>query len=273
MESLLEHPAVQAGILPLVVSLIVAAILARTRVAWLGIVAGYAAVVAITTGFSFSPLSASRKVMLLVLLAPLCGIAVDLAAKARARWFAPTAALAAAACAVWAFSSVLGQRELAEAMGLGLGVAAFTAALVWGVTRLAGDGVAVGAAGLGLGLATGISALLSASTGYFMGGVALAAASGALLLLQFVSRNALAAGAIGTLSIGVGAALFADATLLMAQLPWYALPLMLLPVLLASLPFARGAGTPGRVVALSLPAIAGAAMPAIAAWISATSAG
>ncbi len=61
MQELLDHPAVQGGVAPLVVALIVAAALARTRFAWLAIVAGYATMIALSTGFSFSPLTCAAK--------------------------------------------------------------------------------------------------------------------------------------------------------------------------------------------------------------------
>ena len=75
MQDLLDNPAVQAGIAPLVVALIIALLLARTPAAWLAIAAGYATMLALSTGLSFSPLTASRTVTLLGLLAPLVGMA------------------------------------------------------------------------------------------------------------------------------------------------------------------------------------------------------
>ena len=42
MSQLLEHPAVQGGVAPFVVALVVALALGRTRFAWLAIVAGWA---------------------------------------------------------------------------------------------------------------------------------------------------------------------------------------------------------------------------------------
>lgn len=271
MQGLFDHPAVQAGLIPLIASLIVATVLARTRFGWLGVVAGYAAMVAVTTGFSISPLSAGRKVMLLVLLAPLAGVARDLMGASAARLATMLSGPIAALAAIWAFSSVLGQRDAGDALVYGTGVVLFTAVLVWSMTRMADDGPAAGAAGVGLGLAAGLSALLSASTGYFMAGIAVAAASGALQLTQLVARRSIPPGATGVLSIGVAAALFSGATLLLAQLPWYALPLLLLPVVLPVLPILRDAATAARVVVLTLAAIAGAAAPVFAAWLAATS--
>ena len=62
MQDLLDNPALQAGIAPLIVALIIALLMARTPAAWLAIAAGYATMLALSTGLSFSPLTASRKV-------------------------------------------------------------------------------------------------------------------------------------------------------------------------------------------------------------------
>ncbi len=152
--ALLEHPAVQGGVAPFVVALIVAVALGRTRYAWLAIVAGYATQVALSTGFSFTPLSASRKILLLCLLAPLVGMAVDAlverCAPGRLR-LGVRRRLAAA----WVFLSVLSQREGAQAWLSALGIVAYAAAMVAALVSLRDDGLRTGAAALGLGLATG----------------------------------------------------------------------------------------------------------------------
>lgn len=267
MPELLNHPAVQAGLAPLVVSLVVAILLMRTRFAWVAILAGYATMVAMTTGFSFSPLSASRKLLLLVLLAPVAGLILDLAWPSSKR-VAELATGAVALLAPWVFVSVLAQRDAGAAIAIGTGLAAFVAALVWLMLQLRHDGPATGAAGLGLGLATGIGALLSASSGYFLSGVAVAAASGSLLLLQLVAGRNFRAGYTGAMSIGVACALFAAATLLLAQLPWYALPLLLLVPAMVLLFPAGGMSARLRVVIVSLVALAAAVAPLLAAWFA-----
>lgn len=110
MTELLEHPAVQGGVAPFVVALIVAAALGRTRYAWIAIVAGYATMIALSTGFSFSPLSAVRKIVLLCLLVALVGIAAD-AFVGRGRPVVLALAVVAGVAAAWTFLSVLAQRE------------------------------------------------------------------------------------------------------------------------------------------------------------------
>ncbi len=265
MQELLENPAVQAGLAPLTVALVAGALLARSRFAWLAIVAGFASMIALTTGFSFTPLSASRKVLLLVLLAPLAGFAVDRIAGKSRSWTAALA-LAAALAAVWCFSTVLVQRDLAEAGVAGALVFVSAGALVWLVLRLRSDGLALGAAGLGLGLATGIAALLSASTGYFMAGIALASSSGGLLLVQTGAGRAIAAGFTGAMSVGLAAALFASASMMIAKLPWYALVLM--PLVPAAVLAVRGRGRAlwARLALMSVASVGAAAVPVLAAW-------
>ena len=95
--------------------------------------------------------------------------------------------------------------------------------------RLRGDGLRAGAAGLGLGLATGVAGLHVGVDRFLAAGVSVAAACAARCsLVQVFSSRALPAGFAGALSIGTSTALFAAGTLLLAELRWYALPLLLL---------------------------------------------
>ena len=268
MLSLLDHPAVQAGIGPLVVGLVVAAALSRTRFAWLGIVAGYATMIALSTGFAFSPLTAARKVTLLCLAAPLVGIAADLFFKP-SRMIAAAFSAIAGAVAIWDFVSVLRQREGSAEYLAAAGIAVFVAALVYAVLRLRDDGLRAGAGGLGLGLATGIVGLLSASIGFLAAGVSVAAASGALLLMQVLVSRSIAAGYTGALTIGLSAALFAVGTLMLAELAWYVLPLLLLVPAAAMLPAPQRAPRIVRAAVLAGYTLIAAAFPILAAWYAA----
>lgn len=267
MDPWLQHPAVQAGLAPLGVAVLVALVLGRTRFAWFAIIAAYTTMVLLTTGFSFSPLTSGRKVTLLVLLAPLVGLVLD-RLPGPAKPLAPLLAAVAGLGSVWVFFTVLAQREPMDALVAGLGVAAFVGLLLWLVLRLRDDGPATGAAGVGLGLAVGVGALLSASTGYFMAGVALAAGAGALQLAQLGLRRTLPAGFLGAATLGAGAALIAGATLMTAQLPWYALPLLLLVPVAAALPVAAARSLIARVALPTLAALAVAALPVAAAWFA-----
>ena len=268
MLSLLDHPAVQAGVGPLLVALIVAAALGRTRLAWLAIVAGYATMIALSTGFAFSPLTALRKVMLLCLCAPLAGIAADFLPK-RSRVIAVTLAAMAGALAIWAFISILRQRDGMAGYATAAGIAVFAGALVYAVLRLRDDGLRTGATGLGLGLATGIVGLLSASIGFLSAGVSIAAAAGALLLVQVLFSRSIAAGYTGALPIGLAAALFATGTLMLAELRWYVLPMLLLVPVAAMLPAPNRGPRIVRAALLAGYTLIAAAFPILAAWYAA----
>ena len=288
MDVLLEHPAVQAALAPFLVALLAAAILSRTRFTWLALVAGYAAMLSMTTGISFTPQSASRKVMLLVLLAPLAGIALDLVATrasvvatrtdlagSRAglldtgmRAWVLVLAIAAGAATLWVFANVLAQKEGVELARMAAGPAVFVAALVTLVLRLRDDGVAAGAAGVGMGLAAGVGALLSASSGFFMAGVSFAAGAGALLLLQVTTGRARAPGFTGALVLGLGVALFGSASGVIAQMPWYALVLLLAVPAVVSIPLGATLTLPARAALFTAMSVAAGAVVVGAAWIA-----
>jgi hypothetical protein len=266
LSSWLDHPAVQGGIAPLAVALVVAALLSGTRYAWLAVAAAYVTAVALSGDWQFDPLTAARKLVVTGLAFAALGVVFDAAAVQWAR--APLVlAIAAGLASLWVLQSVLRQRTGTELVLTAGGVAVFVAVMVALVSRLRDDGIRAGAAGLALGLATGVAGVLSASIGYLLGGMSVAAASGALLFVQVVRGRAIAAGHTGTLSIAVLTALFAVATLLLAQLPWYALPLLALVPLAASLPLPDGRlARPATAAAYT---VAAACVPIAAAWVAA----
>ena len=267
MLTLLDHPAVQGGLAPLVIALTVAAVFARTRFAWLAILGGYATMVALSTGFSFSPLTVARKTILVGVIAPILGVVLDVVTRS-SKTLAAALVVAAGAVSIWIFMTILKQRDTTVAIATGTGVALFVAILVALMLRLRGDGLRTGAAGLGLGVATGIAGLLSASIGYLVAGVSIAASAGALLLVQVLLSRKIAPGFTGTLTIGLLTALFAVGSLLLAELPWYALPLLLLIPLAVTLRAPEHAPLIVRAAVLAAYALLAAALPILAAWFA-----
>lgn len=266
-----SNPALQAafqgGIAPFVVALIVALVLARTRFAWLAIVAAYATQIALSTGFSFTPLSASRKILLLSLAAPALGIAFH-ALESRGRAIAYALAGLTGLAAIWVFVTVLAQREGASAWITGIGIVLFAAAMVALLLSLRADALRTAAAGVGLGLATGIVALMSASVGFMTSGISVAAGAGALLLVNAFRREPPPPGFLGTLTIGVMIALFAEGALMLAKLPWYALVALLLVPLAVQLPVRETAPPVVRAAIFFAYALVAALVPIAAVWIA-----
>jgi hypothetical protein len=268
MIELLDHPAIQGGVVPFVAALVVALALARTRFAWLAIVAGYAAMIAVSIGFAFSPLTVARKTVLLGLIAPLLGLALDVIGGS-SRFVVRVVVATSALAALWVFLSILKQRDATQAVAAGAGIALFVGVLVAAMLRLRDDGVRAGAAGLGLGLATGVAGVLSASIGYLLSGVAIAASAGAVLLVQVVLSRKLAAGFHGTLAIGLLSGLIGVGTTLLAELPWYALPLLLLIPVTVALPAPERGPLIVRASVIAGYAIVAAALPVLVAWYAA----
>ena len=134
--------------------------------------------------------------------------------------------------------------------------------------RLSADGAAAGAVGVAGGIGVGIAALWSASIGYFVGGVAMAAGAGALMVVQFGVSRLRAPGFTGTLPLALGLALFGAASAVLAQLPWFVLPLLLLVPLAASLHPWRAAAPRTRLIAATGAAAVAAALFVAAVWMA-----
>lgn len=268
MEDFLNHPAVQGGVAPFVVALIVAALLHRLRLGGLALIAAFFTTVYFVAGFTFTPLTATRKIFLLGLAAPVIGIFVDFAFKPT-RLGAAILALAGAASVVWVFGPVLSQKETAEAW-LFSGAAALAVAWMvgFGQIALAGHAVRAGAAGLGLGLGVGVASILAASATYGLYGIALGAGAGAFLLVQMITGKKGFAGATFMLPAMLTAGLVAAGAMVLAKLPWYALLALALVPAAARLPVPEKAPVWLQAVLLSLYAFIVAAGACALAWQS-----
>jgi hypothetical protein len=266
MQEMFANPAVQGGIAPFAAGLVIAVLLNRFRLGGLAVVAAFAVAVYFIAGFAFAPLTATRKIILLGLAAPVAGIVIDFAFRPT-RLGAYLLALAGAAAAAWIFWPVLAQKELSRALLLG-GTAALAAAWTIGFSeiRLAGDGVRAGAAGLALGAGTGAAAILGASLTYGLYGIAVAAGSGAFLLPQMITGKRNHAGAIFMLTAAVVTIFFAAAAMILAQLPWYSVLVLALVPVAASLPVPAGARVWLQAVLLSIYGFAVAGIACVLAW-------
>src|SRR5256885_12298393 len=100
------NPAVQCGLAPCAAALIVASLFVPLRLGGLAVVAAFATAVYFIAGFTFEPLTATRKIILLGLAAPLAGIVIDFAFRP-ARLEAWVLALGGAAPAARIFLAVI----------------------------------------------------------------------------------------------------------------------------------------------------------------------
>ena len=264
MNELLNHPAVQGGVAPFVVALIVVLLLGRVRLAGLALVAAFCTAVFLISGFSFTPLTVTRKIVLLALASPVIGLMVDFAFRP-SRLGTGILAAAGAAAALWVFWPVLAQKETAQAVLLGANAALLAGWLIgFMLSTQAERPLQAGAAGLGLGLAVGGCAILGASALYGSYGIALAAGAGAVLLVQMASGRTFAAGATLVLPAALISALLAAAAVILAQLQWYVLPVLGLIPVAALLPVP--AEPLGKTLAASAYTLAIAAAACALAW-------
>lgn len=265
MDEWLSHPAVQGGIAPFVVALVVTLALRPFNLAGFAVIAGFGVTAYLLNGLTFEPLTATRKIILVTAAAAVVGILVDAFART-ARAAGIVLAVAFAALAVWVFWSVLSQKAPLEAVRLALVPGLAVAVAVALAHMIRDDSVRSAAAGLGLGLGAGVAAILGASAVYGLYGIALGAGAGAFLLVQMLTNRRTTAGATLTLPLAAAAALLAGGTALLAKLAWYAIvPLALIP-LAVRLPVPQKGPVWLQAIVASVYALALAALAWTLAW-------
>lgn len=233
MQELLNHPAVQGGLAPFIVALIVAELLQRMRLSGLAIIAGFAVTVYMVSGFAFDPLTTSRKIVLLGLLS--AALSVPLV-WLKAGWLRAVLAVAGGLTAVWVVQRILEQQEAAVVILWSVGCMLYVGWLVFWMDGLHDTSMRAGGAGLALGLGTGGAALFGASALLGQFGLALGAAAGAYLLIQMLTGNPLSCGRSYTLPLSLIAGVTGCLAVLTAELPWYVLPVLALIPVTAKIP-------------------------------------
>lgn len=247
------------------VGLILAAALVRTRLSGLAAVGGFLTAAYLMGNLSFSPLTATRKLLLLAIIAPALGAIVDLAFKPSRAAGVLLGALFAVA-SVWVFWSVLAQRPLGTAIALGGGIACFVLWTVGLTLSLHSEALRTGSIGLALGLGTGIGAILGASVVLGLFGIALAAGTGGFLLVAMVYGKRITGGTTLALSVSVISALIGAAALVLANAPWWSLAVLALVPLAARLPVPDSAPAWLQAIVVSLYTLAVAAAYSVLAW-------
>jgi len=223
LQELLNHPAVQAVLVPFLVALVTAELFQRMKLSGLAIIAGFAATVYLVSDFSFEPLTASRKIVWLGLLGALLALPLSLL---KARWASLLLVTLGGAAAIWTALRILQQHETMVMLLWGAGCASYVAILVWGMDKLENEPMRAANAATALGIGTGAAALMGASALFGQFGLAIGAAAAAHLLIQMVSNQPLPAGRTFTLPFALIAGLTGSMAVLGAQLPWYALPVL-----------------------------------------------
>lgn len=268
MDQFLSHPAVQAGVAPFVAALIVALVFHRLRLGGLAAIAGFATAVWLISDFNFSPLTATRKIILLGLCSAAVGLLLDFAFRPT-RLGAALLALAGGLAALWVFYPVLSQKELSQAALPGAVAVLLSGWMVGSMHSLLGDRpVQSAAAGLMLGIGAGALAILGASASYGQYGIALGAGSGAFLLVLMLTGKAHFSGAAFALPVALLASLLVSGTMILAQLPWFAASILALVPLAVRLPGPDRAAIWVQAIVYSLYAAVIAIAAAAVAWFA-----
>ncbi len=239
MENLLAHPAIQGGVAPFIVAFLIALIFVRVNLlAGLAMVAGFVVVVFLTTGFSFSPMTSTRKLTLIVLLVPVVAFIFQLGNK-YLETLIKVACILISASLLWILWPVLIRGSIDEMLFPVLSYLIYAVWMVAMFMRMAElPAVTAGTSALACGIAIGGSAVIGASALLGQMGIAMAVAGGAFLLVQLLFRSEEFAGLPFTLTSGFLAALLLPVAVVYAKVPWLVLPVVALIPLISFYPFA-----------------------------------
>jgi hypothetical protein len=231
MSDLLANPAIQSGIIPFLVALIAAFALRRIGWVWsgLGFAIAYYTSVYFAAGFQFTPLTSTRKILLLGIAAVILGLAVDLL-KQKPRFIPVATFIIGAAAVSWVIWPAAARQEGGNFWIMLLASLAYCGWITASTESLRNKTDQSAMVALTLGLGTGISALLGASALLGQLGIAIGAIGGAYLLLQLFKQD-MNPGSNFAFPTGMLSGLLGVGAIVYASLPWYSLlPLALIPV-------------------------------------------
>lgn len=266
LQSLLDHPAVQAGLAPFIVALLVSELFRRIKLSGLAVIAGFAITIYLASSFSFEPLTVPRKIIALGFLGAGLGVVLDWLRFSWLTWLLP---IAAGAVTIWAMLNILQHQPPQVALLWGAACAAYVALLVWGMDRLESNAMRSSSAATALGFGTGGAALLGASALLGQFGLALGAAAAALSFILCISNRTLPTGRALTLPVALIAGLTACLAVLSAKLPWYALAILVCIPLLAHLVPLQNRSVRVQILLLSLLTLPVASAAIYVTWRSA----
>lgn len=231
MNELLSNPAIQSGIIPLIVAIVVALVLKRFKGYWAGLsfVIAYYLSVYLTVGFQLYPFTSTRKILIVGLVGVVLGLLVD-AKKINKQYLYATLLAVAAGSALWVIWPLLLRQEGLMMFVMPASALAYVAWTTLGANQFRDRTDRAAMLALALGLGTGISAILGASALVGQLGIAIGAIAGAILLLSLFKQN-VKLGSTFTLPAGLLSGLLGVGAVIYASLPWYSLiPLAAIPL-------------------------------------------
>ena len=235
MNDWISHPITQSIIVPFVAAWITTKSLNHLRLSGLAVIAGFCSTVYLIADFNFESLSTIRKIILSGLIATIIGLLLDLTSSNQ-KFVRYLLAIACSIMVLWMSWPVLQQREIQEAAIYGIGIVINMIWVTILVDRLTTKPARASSAGMSLGLGIGVSALLGSSSILGQLGLSIGVACSAYLLAQLTSGKVFSCGRIFTLPLSVLCGLIMPATIMLAQTPWYSLPVIAVVPLVAQVP-------------------------------------
>lgn len=235
---LLANPAVQAGVLPFIVALIIGYALCGTRYLALAVVSGLVVVLTLTIGFSLEPLTSVKKMIIATFGATAMALIFEAAGMRALRAAVGSLAIAAGAAAALALLRVLQQMEPQQAWAVAGGAFTLTFATAASAS-VSGATSSLRAAVIGacLGWGSGVLALLGASALLAQLGLALGSASAAVALVQMIRGREAPIGWTVVVPVAVAAPIIGVLASATGELRWYCLlPLPFAPLVARFVP-------------------------------------
>ncbi|WP_455211187.1 hypothetical protein [Kaarinaea lacus] len=241
MDSLMSHPAVQSGIIPFVAALAVTLIFGKIRPVLMGLaaIAAFLTTVSLVTGFSLSPLTSTKKILLIAYLAAILGLAVDLAGDKfgpHRKYIHGVFALLGVIALIWVIWPVISRDSTQNSLVIAIGLSAYVAWIVLGISVLRQKKAQISAAVFAVAMGTAVVSIIGATALYGQLAAPFAAATGAWLLYYlFVSQKAVFSHSF-FFSASVTCAILGAAATVYATLPWLTLVLFALIPVVAHIP-------------------------------------
>ena len=232
MVDLLDNPAVQAAAIPFVVAVILSFLLAGTRYLLVAVVSSFVVVLALTIGFSITPMTSVKKLIVAAAAAAVLALVIEIGRVDARRVIVATLTVAAGAAAVWTLWRVLQQLEAPAAWAAAFG-AFLLAAATMGTAITAGAASTLRAAVTGacLGWGSGVMALIGASALLAQLGLAVGTASAAVALVQLLRKREAPLGWTVVVPTALAAAIIDVLASATGELRWYCLiPLPFAPL-------------------------------------------
>ena len=271
MQQLLSRPEIQTAVIPFTVALVAYFGLRRVTASaaiW-ALLAAFVAAVALINGAGFTPLTGTRKIILLIAASLPAAVLLSRLITGRNMQRAAVVAICGLALA-WVFWSVVARWQTGSIALFAAGSAGLVLALTMSFDRISSNTAQLQGAGLALLLGVGLSAAAGASALLGQLAIALAAGCGGAFLGWVIGAPASRGNAIGqpitALPYILAPVMLGLAAVIFARLPWYALiPLAAIPLTVSLVPLKHDSRFL-RALLATLPGLAIAIAVALLVW-------